>query len=156
MSMNIRFPNITGKTEAEQLAQIRSYLHQLVQQLNWMLSSNVSAPGSESSGASSPDISPAVAELKAQVFRATNALDGYYSQVNTKLEDYVPKGTFDAYQTEMSQRFDGLGGQYVSNDGFEAYKADLGERLASSFTNLQQQIDHLKQIVQETQDIGGD
>lgn len=33
--MNIRFPNITGKTEAEQLAQVKSYLHQLVEQLNW-------------------------------------------------------------------------------------------------------------------------
>ena len=38
MSTNIRFPNITGKTEAEQLVQVKSYLHQLVEQLNWALS----------------------------------------------------------------------------------------------------------------------
>jgi hypothetical protein len=36
--MNIRYPNISGKTEAEQIAQIKSYLHQLVDQLNWALS----------------------------------------------------------------------------------------------------------------------
>lgn len=36
--MNIRFPNITGATEAEQIAQIKSYLHQLAEQLNWALS----------------------------------------------------------------------------------------------------------------------
>lgn len=36
--MNIRYPNITGKTPEEQLAQMRSYLHQLVDQLNWALS----------------------------------------------------------------------------------------------------------------------
>ena len=37
MSINIRYPNITGLTEKEQLNQIRSYLHQLVEQLNYAL-----------------------------------------------------------------------------------------------------------------------
>lgn len=37
MSINIRFPNITAKTEAGQIEQIKSYLYQLVQQLNWVL-----------------------------------------------------------------------------------------------------------------------
>lgn len=36
--MNIRYPNITGKTEAEQIAQMKSWLIQLVDQLNWALS----------------------------------------------------------------------------------------------------------------------
>ena len=36
--MTIRFPNITGTTEAEQLRQIRNYLYTLVQELNWALS----------------------------------------------------------------------------------------------------------------------
>lgn len=35
--INLRFPNITGKTEQEQLTQLRSYLHQLVQELNYEL-----------------------------------------------------------------------------------------------------------------------
>lgn len=33
----LRYPNITGATQAEQLAQIKSYLHQLVRELNWQL-----------------------------------------------------------------------------------------------------------------------
>ena len=37
MSLNIRYPNITAPTEKEQIAQIRSYLHQLVDQLNYGL-----------------------------------------------------------------------------------------------------------------------
>ena len=32
---NFRYPNITGRTEKEQLAQIKSFLHQLVDQLNF-------------------------------------------------------------------------------------------------------------------------
>ena len=38
MSGNIRYPNINGLTEREQLAQIKSFLHQLVDQLNYKLS----------------------------------------------------------------------------------------------------------------------
>lgn len=34
MSVNIRYPNITALKEKEQIAQIKSYLHQLVDQLN--------------------------------------------------------------------------------------------------------------------------
>lgn len=39
MSMNIRYPNITPGSEKEQIAQIKSYLHQLVDQLNYALPS---------------------------------------------------------------------------------------------------------------------
>lgn len=34
MSINIRYPNISGFSEREQITQIKSYLHQLVDQLN--------------------------------------------------------------------------------------------------------------------------
>ena len=37
MNIDIRFPNITAKDEAGQLTQVKSYLHQLVEQLNWAL-----------------------------------------------------------------------------------------------------------------------
>lgn len=37
MSVNIRYPNITSSNEREQIAQIKSYLHQLVDQLNYAL-----------------------------------------------------------------------------------------------------------------------
>ena len=37
MSINIRYPNITAQSEKEQLTQVKSYLHQLVDQLNYAL-----------------------------------------------------------------------------------------------------------------------
>ena len=37
MSVNIRYPNITSSSEREQIAQIKSYLIQLVDQLNYAL-----------------------------------------------------------------------------------------------------------------------
>ena len=36
--IDLRYPNITGKNEAEQMVQVKSYLIQLVDQLNWALS----------------------------------------------------------------------------------------------------------------------
>ncbi|MBR5199255.1 MAG: hypothetical protein IKW20_05440 [Bacteroidales bacterium] len=45
MSINIRYPNISGVSEKEQLAQIKSYLHQLVQQLNYALPTLSSGDG---------------------------------------------------------------------------------------------------------------
>ena len=55
MSVNLRYPNISGFTEKEQLAQIKSYLYQIVDQLNYALptlgtgdgASTVSVQGSE-------------------------------------------------------------------------------------------------------------
>ena len=50
MSIDIRYPNITGVTEREQLAQIKSYLHQLVEQLNYAFATaNVGSVGDSSS-----------------------------------------------------------------------------------------------------------
>ena len=46
MSLNLRYPNITGTTEKEQLSQIKSYLHQLVEQLNYALPTAGTTDGS--------------------------------------------------------------------------------------------------------------
>ena len=37
MSVNIQLPNITAEAPTEQIKQIKSYLYQLTQQLNWVL-----------------------------------------------------------------------------------------------------------------------
>lgn len=37
MNMSLRYPNITGRTEREQMAQVNSYLRQMVDQLNFAL-----------------------------------------------------------------------------------------------------------------------
>ena len=49
MSVNIRYPNITGYSEKEQITQIKSYLHQLVEQLNYALPTIGSGDGSSAS-----------------------------------------------------------------------------------------------------------
>ena len=50
MSVNIRYPQISGNTDREQLTQIKSYLHQLVEQLNWALPNLGAGSGSTQTG----------------------------------------------------------------------------------------------------------
>lgn len=52
MSVNIRYPSITAGSEREQIAQIKSYLHQLVEQLNWALPNLGTGSGSAQTASS--------------------------------------------------------------------------------------------------------
>lgn len=105
MSINIRFPNITGHTEAEQLAQIKSYLHQLVEQLNWALPAIESGSGSASSASTENpggDVSAeSFYELKSLIIKSSDMLNAYYEKINAKLESqYVSQDDFEAYKLE--------------------------------------------------------
>lgn len=49
MTGNFRYPNINGATAREQIDQIRSYLFQLVTELNFMISTIGATPDAEAS-----------------------------------------------------------------------------------------------------------
>ena len=130
MSMNIRFPNITAVTPAEQITQIKSYLHQLVQQLNWALS-NLESTGSASESSEAPALSEITEEtfneLKSLIAQSTAMLDTYYEQINNKLEgQYVLQSTFYRYTQSTDQRLE----QLVSQESFDAYKQEVAEDMA--------------------------
>ena len=46
MSVNLRYPNITGRSEKEQITQIKSYLHQLVDHMNYAMPNTGTTSGS--------------------------------------------------------------------------------------------------------------
>lgn len=153
MSMNIRFPNITAASEAEQINQIKSYLHQLVEQLNWALSVLEAGAGSVNTSGTALDYGDiseeTFYELKSLLTQATDNLNTYYDRINSKLENqyvkktefdalsqefddlgnqYVEQTVFDAYKQEVSQAFDDLGDQYVSQDDYDAYKQEVSQQ----------------------------
>ena len=47
MSVNFRYPNITANTDRDRIAQIKSYLHQLVDQLNYVLPTIAASTGTQ-------------------------------------------------------------------------------------------------------------
>lgn len=109
MSLNLRYPNITGFTEKEQLAQIKSFLHQLVNELNF-------APIGDSSGQSaSYEVQGGTVsyyELQSLIVQQIQKMDSNFAQLSTKLENdvdgYVDTAVGEALQeAKESGEFDG-------------------------------------------------
>ena len=112
MSIDIRLPKIDGQTTEQQMVQVRSYLYQLAEQLNWALST-VSA-GNESSLAKKDTVAAASVEsedsaksnfnqIKSLIIKSADIVNAYYEEINKKLvseyEAYSDFGDFMEYAT---------------------------------------------------------
>lgn len=141
----IRYPNIIGKTDAQKLEQMRSYLHQLADELNFQLDK----PGNLTSGYASTanDIAKAVEkkndpvsnfnDIKALIIKSADIVDAYYTEISKKLE-----------------------GQYVAESDFGTFKQETEAQLTASseqieivFTNQQSISTDLEQVQQQNIDI---
>lgn len=132
--IDIRLPSITGTTEREQLVQVKSYLHQLAEQLQWALQ-NVDTSNNTvvvtptprslapSSGNASGEINAQAtfASIKSLIIKSAEIVDAYYEEIDKKLVGlYVAKSDF---------------GEYV--DATEA-KIDANSKdITTTFTNIQ-------------------
>ena len=112
MPVDIRLPNINAKTEAEQ--QIRSYLIQLAEQLQWALqnvdtsnNSVVVNPTPKSLISSSQINASAEAtfgSIKALIIKSADIVNAYYDEINKRLEGaYVAQSDFGAYKEQTAQ-----------------------------------------------------
>ena len=110
MSIDIRFPNITATTEAGKLQQLQSYMHQLVQQLNWALN-NIDISGGteiEKSSVSSPtaqedDPISTFNSIKGLIIKSADIVTAYYDKIDEMLKlsgYYVAQSDFGVYQEE--------------------------------------------------------
>lgn len=112
MGIDIRLPNINASTEREQLVQIKSYLYQLAEQLQWAMqnveaSTNtvVASPAarrlmpSTSSGVTSPEAT--FGSIKELIIKSADIVDAYYEEINKKLKGiYVAESDFGTYKEE--------------------------------------------------------
>lgn len=113
MSANLRFPNITGATEAEKLQQIQSYMHQLVEQLNWALANvdteierQVIQASSAGAGSSDSNTDPTVTfnSIKALIIKSADIINAYYDEINSRLEGvYVAESDFGTFAELTTQ-----------------------------------------------------
>jgi hypothetical protein len=136
MNLDIRLPQITGQTEREQLIQIKSYLYQLVPQLQWALedinkrqeaftSSDPqrgiaqSLVGSGTSNASPQDT---FASIKALIIKSADIVNAYYEEISKRLEgEYEAISTFGSFKQRT-----------------EAIIKESSEKIELSFNNIQQ------------------
>ena len=114
MSIDIRFPNITAPTEAGKLQQMQSYMHQLVEQLNWALNNIDTAGGgnylayrSGNSGGDDVEKSDPLAtfnDIKGLIIKSADIVTAYYEEINRKLSGiYVAESDFGTYK-ELTER----------------------------------------------------
>lgn len=124
MSIDIRLPNITGKTEAEQIVQVKSYLHQLVEQLNWALNTVESAQGGNTSAVVYQSREPATSQEAEDTFNSIKALiiksadivkayeETFFTDFNGK---YFAESDFGTYLKETESKIE------YSSDGVTEY-----------------------------------
>lgn len=117
--MNLRLPNITGASEREILTQMRSYLYQLVGDLQFALqnvnTSEAVTPVPKSQ-LPSVGVSPrAVGEdprstfesIKALIIKSADIAEAYYEEINKRLEGiYVAQSDFGDYAQKTSQEIE--------------------------------------------------
>ena len=121
MKLDIRKPNISG-TRDEQLAQMRSYLFQLSEQLQWAFENVEGTSGAGGGGGGMPTsskqstveiITKPTNEAEAQatfdaikslIIKSADIIDAYTEEIGTKLEStYVSESEFGAFQALNSQ-----------------------------------------------------
>ena len=130
MNIDLRFPNITGATPAEQMLQMQGYLHQLVEQLNWALNTVESAQ--------SGNPTPAVWVRPGAVTSAMEAENTFNSikALIIKSADIVK-----AYETTILSNFNG---KYFADSDFGTYLEETNRKVEENskgvtevYTNVQ-------------------
>jgi hypothetical protein len=114
MSINIRLPNITATSDSGKLQQMQSYMHQLVEQLNWALNTVESAQGGNTSAVVYQQKEPATAQEAEDTFNSIKALI-------IKSADIVK-----AYETTI---FSDFNGKYFAESDFGTYIAETNRQV---------------------------
>ena len=135
--MNIQYPKITGKNSEEQLQQIRSFLFQLVQQLNMETDAQRTAGVSQSPGNSAQVVTSAAQgdtggegtaagtpmstfnQIKSLIIKSADIVNAYYEKIQEKLDSvYVASSEFGEYtrtsSTLTTETADGVEKNYES------------------------------------------
>ena len=117
MSIDIRLPNITAPTEAGKIQQLQSYMHQLVEQLNWALNNmeGISAQSGATTATTAATAAKSVSEakkddpvsefnsIKGLIIKSADIVKAYYEEIDNLLKlsgEYVAQSDFGTFQEE--------------------------------------------------------
>ena len=135
MIIDFRFPNITAKDEAGQLLQMKSYLHQLVQDLNYAMktveggSSGAVAYQNKAGAAGGSEEAKAQAtfnSIKSLIIKSADIVNAYYETINARLK-----------------------GLYVAESDFGIFAEQTNLELENNSTAIAQQYENIQQILSE-------
>lgn len=120
MSEKFRLPNITPGSTNDQLRQMKSFLKQHVQQLNWTVSQleggtgqnqvNYGGGTGKTSGGSTADKTPVATfnDIKSLIIKSADIVNAYYEQINAKLKgEYLAQSDFGTYKEQTAMEIQG-------------------------------------------------
>lgn len=123
-----RYPNITGLSEKEQLRQLKSYLYQLVEQLNNTASVAVTTGKKTSDTAArqtgGENAAAEFAALKSLIIKSADIVEAYGEQIEKRLE-----------------------GHYVSSSEFGTYAENTSSQITANSTQINQKYESLQSVV---------
>lgn len=137
MSTNIRLPDITAKDEAGQLLQVKSYLFQLVNQLNFALST-IESRNSRSQVAAKAASAPVKKEDPVDSFNQIKALI-------IKSADII-----NIYSEEISKK---LKGMYVAQSDFGTYSEQTTSDIVANSKSITQNYENIQKITSDVEGI---
>ena len=134
----IRYPNIIGKSDSQKLEQMKSYLHQLADELNFQLDKTgnlVSGyPSTANETAKVPKKTDPVSsfnDIKALIIKSADIINAYYDEINARLE-----------------------GVYVAESDFGIYAEQTSNEIDANSQRIQQNYESLQQLVTEIEGAG--
>ena len=109
--IDIRFPNITAKDEAGQLIQVKSYLIQLAEQLNWALNTVETAQSGTATpsvvinkGVTQQEAESTFNSIKALIIKSADIVKAYEETIFTNFNGkYFADSDFGTYIEETSR-----------------------------------------------------
>lgn len=115
--INIRLPNITGKTEAEQLTQIKSYLYQFAEQLQWAFSTVEAEAGKTVVTKNDGSVSVVTGgkeaanfnQIKDLIIKSADIVTAYYESIDSMLRlsgHYTVSSAFGTFSEETQNQID--------------------------------------------------
>lgn len=124
MAINLRLPNITGRTAEEKISQLQSYLYQVVEELNLSLTTVNSSIESKGSYAKSSESASKNTQSAQNVFNS--------------IKDLIIKSAdiINAYCEELQKTYDGL---YVAESDFGTFQQETNQKIienSQSITSL--------------------
>ena len=135
MSIDIRLPNINSATEQGQLSQMRSYLYQLVEQLNWALNTvqdgavqtvvqPMTAPTASGAAAAEQEAQDTFNSIKSLIIKSADIVNAYYETMRLRMDgEYVAESDFGVYRrttaAELSATTDSVNQLYTDLQSVE-------------------------------------
>ena len=135
MSIDIRLPNINAANEQGQLSQMRSYLYQLVEQLNWALNTvqdgavqtvvqPMTAPTASGTAAAEQESQDTFNSIKSLIIKSADIVNAYYETMRLRMDgEYVAESDFGVYRrttaAELSATIDSVNQLYTDLQSVE-------------------------------------